>query len=150
MARPLVLASIAGVLMLPLFLPLAVAAADRPLIGGDAPYLLQEPRGLLWGGRDFTTRGAFESFLTSRGADYDTWAKRHPGASALAMGPRRRDVLAAWGAGTMLMVIGLFGIGARSSGAREAPGGRQRRALLAAAAVAVATGLTLALWRVLH
>ena len=150
MPRPLALASIAGVLMLPLFLPLAVAAADRPLIGGDAPYVLQEPRGLLWGGRDFTTRAAFESFLTSRGADYDTWAKRHPAASAVAMGPRRRDVLAAWGVGTMLMVIGLFGIGARSSGPPGATAVRRRPALLAAAAVAVAIGLTLALWRVLH
>lgn len=101
---------VAALLMLPLLLTIAAAAADRPLISSRPPFLLQEPRGLLWGGRDFTSRRAFESFLTARGANYETWQKRHPRAAPLARGPRARDLWAASALGAVVMFIVMFGI----------------------------------------
>src|SRR5215212_2867817 len=91
------------IMMLPLLLTMAVAAGDRPLLSGRAPFLLQEPRGLVWAGRDFTSYREFNSFLSARGASYETWAKRHPGAAPLSTGPRARDVYAAWALGVALM-----------------------------------------------
>jgi len=101
---------VVGLLTLPAALTFATFAADRPLISGRAPFLLQEPRGLAWAGRDFTSRRDFESFLTARGARYETWAKRHPGAAPLARGPRLRDVWAAGAVGLIISFVLLFGI----------------------------------------
>lgn len=35
-----------------------------------------------WGGQTFTTKAALRSWLSARGASYDTWAKNHPTAAA--------------------------------------------------------------------
>src|SRR4051794_36622583 len=76
-ARVAAIAAVVALLILPLALEVAVVAADRPLLSGHPPFLLQQPRGLEWGGHDFTSLRAFESFLTARGANYERWAKRH-------------------------------------------------------------------------
>jgi len=127
------MAAVVALLMLPLALELGVAAADRPLLSGDAPYVLQQPRGLAWGGRDFTSTRAFESFLTARGANYETWAKRHPGAAPLARGPRGRDLVAAAVAGSLLTFLVLFGVP-----------GRRRRSMRLGYVVAAVAGLAIA------
>jgi hypothetical protein len=43
--------------------------------------------GVSWGGRTFTTKQGLGSWLSSRGASYSTWAKRHPAAAKLLKGP---------------------------------------------------------------
>lgn len=35
-----------------------------------------------WGGQTFTTKASLRSWLSQRGASYDTWAKNHPTAAA--------------------------------------------------------------------
>lgn len=36
---------------------------------------------LMWSNRIFATRGDFESWLTSRGSNYELWSRRHPAAA---------------------------------------------------------------------
>jgi hypothetical protein len=36
---------------------------------------------LMWSNRVFATRGDFESWLTSRGSNYELWSRRHPAAA---------------------------------------------------------------------
>jgi hypothetical protein len=114
MPRVVARAVAVGALMLPLLLPLAVVVTDRPLISGDAPFVLHESRRLEWGGRDFTTKQEFRSFLRSRGADYETWVKRHPNIGGLQSGVRARDVFVAWCIGALLVYLLSFGGGRRS------------------------------------
>jgi len=103
-----------GALLLLLLLPLVVVITDRPLISGHAPFVLPESRPFQWGGRDFTTKREFRSFLTARGATYETWVKRHPGVAEWPRGARPRDVFAAWILGAVLLYLRSFGGGRRS------------------------------------
>src|SRR3954465_7778024 len=64
--RMLARAAADGALLLLLLLPLVVVITDRPLISGHAPFVLPESRPFQWGGRDFTTKREFRSFLTAR------------------------------------------------------------------------------------
>ena len=126
--------TVVGLLMLPMALTYAAVVPDRPVISGRAPFLFQEPRGLLWAGREFTSRPEFEGFLSARGASYETWARRHPRATPLARGPRARDLYAAWAVGVIMMFVLLVGVP------------RHIRTVKIAALTSAALGFAIALW----
>jgi hypothetical protein len=65
----------------------ALAAVIAPIgivmtTSDDSPVPSSEPiadvRPVVWAGHVFVDRQGVERFLESRGADYDTWAARHP------------------------------------------------------------------------
>jgi hypothetical protein len=97
--------------LLPVLVPLAVVVVDRPLLGEPIPLLQEQPAErseLLWGGRVFTSQPAFAKWLRGRGASYQVWAKRHPGAAPWdrqAKVARPRDALAGWAAASLLALL---------------------------------------------
>jgi hypothetical protein len=60
--------------------------SDDPVVAGT------RAAGLVWAERVFTSKREFASYLRSRGASYDAWAARHPGAAPWEPkpSPRRR------------------------------------------------------------
>jgi hypothetical protein len=131
-----------AVMTLPLLLPIIVASVDRRIVPNHVP-LLQQPRHLVWAGREFSSRGDFTAFLNSRGVAYRTWAKRHPDASAAwATGVHARDLFLAWAVGAALMFLLLF---------RFARGARAPRAAHeAAVAIGLLYCIAIAVWGVVR
>jgi hypothetical protein len=69
--------ALAVLVLAPAFALGAVAGAAG--IVGDKPRQVeQQQTGLIWASRVFASRADLQKWLTARGADYDTWANRHP------------------------------------------------------------------------
>lgn len=60
----------------------AQAEAPKPRPRASQSREMIQDKGLEWGGEHFNTKEAFAQSLRQHGADYDTWAKRHPAAAA--------------------------------------------------------------------
>ncbi len=63
---------------------LGAAGAVLSLLLGSVLWFLIESRqqpALVWGGVEYTSKQDFTSYLHSRGAEYETWVLRHPGAA---------------------------------------------------------------------
>ena len=59
---------------------LGLIAGVTHVVGPLDPVPVKETS-LVWSNRIFATRGDFESWLTSRGSNYELWSQRHPGAA---------------------------------------------------------------------
>ncbi len=66
----------------------AQAAGTSSVTNGPAQTTIVQQQsaptaaGVKWGGQTFTTKAGLRSWLSARGASYDTWAKNHPTAAA--------------------------------------------------------------------
>jgi len=58
---------------------LGLIAGATHLVGPLEPSAQQT--NLVWSNRVFTTRAAFETWLASRGSNYELWSQRHPAAA---------------------------------------------------------------------
>ena len=95
--------------LLPVLLPLAVIGIDRPVLGKPLPLLQDPPPSeLLWGGKIYTSREDFAKALRAKGASYEVWAERHPGAAPWDRGlwtVRPRDAFAVWAFSSALALL---------------------------------------------
>src|SRR5436190_22560906 len=68
--------ALAILLLVPGF-SLGLAAGATHLVGPLEPVSAQKTS-LVWANRVFTTQGDLESWLVSRGSNYELWSQRHP------------------------------------------------------------------------
>ncbi len=68
--------ALAILLLVPGF-SLGLVAGATHLVGPLEPVSAQKTS-LVWSNRVFTTQGDFESWLVSRGSNYELWSQRHP------------------------------------------------------------------------
>jgi hypothetical protein len=69
------------VLVLSAVVVFAATSGVTRLVSDDPVPSSTRVTGLAWAGRVFTSEREFTAFLASRGASYDAWAARHPGAA---------------------------------------------------------------------
>src|SRR5687767_3302869 len=88
----IILACVVGPALIPIGIVVVMERRAEPLV---------RPPALVWGDRVFVSKAQFASWLEERGASYQEWVGRHPGASpwerraALAAGPTRPATAAA-------------------------------------------------------
>jgi hypothetical protein len=73
--RPLVALALAALVVLATASVCSRLVPAEPIVSGTLPT------GLAWADRVFTSKRDFAAFLRSRGASYELWAGRHPGAA---------------------------------------------------------------------
>jgi hypothetical protein len=80
------------VLILPVVVSFAAFNGARALVDSPAQESDKRPTGLAWADRVFVSPSTFAAFLRARGADYETWARRHPAGAP--WGPRPKQAAA--------------------------------------------------------
>jgi hypothetical protein len=73
--------ALAALVLAPAFALGAVAGAAGIVGGVDTPPT--KPDGIVWANRVFASQDDLQKWLTGRGADYETWASRHPDIAAV-------------------------------------------------------------------
>lgn len=68
--------------VLPALLAVGIMTAAERIVGTDPIKSSIEPTAFVWADRVFSSKGAFDGWLRSRGSTYVQWATRHPAAAA--------------------------------------------------------------------